>query len=137
MSRHETHIVITGLMGSGKTIVGLAVARGLGLPFSDSDAAIAATTGRTGRQIADTDGVQALHDLEARHLLNALAGVPGVVAAAASVLDNCRCERSLASVKVAFLDVAPPVLAVRLAPKSHRRRLEDPPKAHITGLFLP
>jgi shikimate kinase len=113
-------------MASGKTAVGIEVARALGLSLSDSDVVITAQTGHTGRQIAERDGVEALHDLEARHLLDALGGEPAVVAAAASVLDDPGCLQAIAAVRMVFLDVEPAVLVRRVAAQSHRRPLADP-----------
>ena len=45
------HIVLVGLMGSGKTTVGTLVAGRLGWPLRDSDADIAVREGRTVREI--------------------------------------------------------------------------------------
>ena len=66
------HIVLVGLMGSGKSTVAAALAAALGVPLRDSDADIERDTGLTGRDIAARDGIDALHALEARHLLDAL-----------------------------------------------------------------
>ena len=38
------HVVLVGLMGSGKTTAGRALAKALELPFSDSDALIERST---------------------------------------------------------------------------------------------
>jgi shikimate kinase len=76
-------------MGVGKTTVGRLLARTLGRPFIDGDQQIEEITGRTGREIAATDGVPALHALELSVLLQALEGSSdAVVAAAASVVDR-------------------------------------------------
>ena len=66
------HIVLVGLMGSGKTTVGAALAAALDVPLRDSDADIERERGLRGRDIAERDGIEALHALEARHLLDAL-----------------------------------------------------------------
>ena len=89
------HIVLVGLMGSGKTTVGAALAAALGVPLRDSDADIERDTGLTGRDIAARDGIDALHALEARQLLDAL-DEPGttVITAAASTLDDPACRVS-------------------------------------------
>src|SRR5215204_2035260 len=83
------HIVLVGLMGSGKTTVGAGLAAALGVPHRDSDAEIERDTGLTGRQHAARDGIDALHALEARHLIEALTQ-PGttVISPAASILDD-------------------------------------------------
>ena len=67
------HVVLVGLMGAGKTTVGRRLAARLGWPWHDSDADIEAATGMTVRELRDRDGVDAMHDLEAAQLLQALA----------------------------------------------------------------
>ncbi len=51
MTRAARHVVLVGLMGSGKTTVGRLLAARLGRPLVDSDAVIEGTTGRTVREI--------------------------------------------------------------------------------------
>jgi shikimate kinase len=90
------HWVLLGLMGTGKSVVGEALARHLALPFSDNDAAIAEATGLTAREIRQRLGARLLHDLEARHLLDATeAPTASVVCAAASVIEDARCRTAL------------------------------------------
>jgi shikimate kinase len=117
------HIVLVGLMGSGKTTVGAALAAELGVPHRDSDADIERDTRMTGRQRAARDGIEALHALEARHLLDALAQ-PGttVISPAASVLDDPECQSALRDPRhlVVWLDANPAALAARLQPDDHR-----------------
>ena len=91
------HIVVVGLMGAGKSTTGSALAESLGFPFVDSDADITTLTGRSGLEIADAEGVPALHRLEAAVLLGALAGQqPKVIAAAASVVEDKTVRAALA-----------------------------------------
>lgn len=117
------HIVIVGLMGSGKTTVGAAVATRLHRPHLDSDADLLAETGLTAREIADRDGIDALHRLEAAHLLAALrCRDPIVLSAAASTLEHRDCLAALRApdVLVVWLHAAPAVLASRLRSDDHR-----------------
>jgi shikimate kinase len=86
------HVVVVGLMGSGKTVVGRRLAASLGRPWRDSDREIEAATGLTVRQLRDRDGVDAMHALEARHLLEARAAEPSVINAAASTIDVPGCR---------------------------------------------
>jgi shikimate kinase len=110
-------------MGSGKSTVGAALAAALGVPLRDSDADIERDTGLRGRELAERDGIEALHALEARHLLDALAA-PGtsVIAAAASTVDDPRCRAALRARPhlVVWLQASPAVLAARLEPDDHR-----------------
>lgn len=110
------HVVVLGPMAVGKTTVARALAARLGRPWRDSDADLAAARGITGRQLAQAEGVDALHRWEADHLLAALADpVPSVVAAAASVVDDPRCRAALGPADVVVLSAPPAVLARRMA----------------------
>ena len=125
------HIVLVGLMGSGKTTVGRALAAELGLPFSDSDAAIEHERGATVQELAAELGVEEMHELEARHLLRALAAPePSVIAAAASTIDDPACRAALTApgVRTIWLRAAPDVLAGRFDRQRHRPRFGRAPR---------
>lgn len=119
------HVVVIGLMGAGKTTVAEAVARHRGWPLRDSDADIEAAIGRTGRELAASDGVDALHRWEEQVLLDALAlDDPQVVAAAGWVVESARCREAMArSAVVVWLRVGEDELRRRMAGGRHRRPL--------------
>lgn len=103
-------------MGSGKSTIGHILARQLGCPFVDNDEALEARAGRTARAIADADGADALHALEARALVDALATpAAAVVAAAASVVEQPDALDALRRHDVVYLHAPPAVLAARVA----------------------
>ncbi len=115
------HLVLMGLMGSGKTSVATIVARRLGVPMVDSDASIEAATHETARQLAQHQGADALHEREARQLLTALeSSAPSVIAAAASTIEDERCRRTLASADVVYLRVEASELVERFSSAAHR-----------------
>lgn len=117
------HIVIVGLIGSGKTTLGRALAVRLGRPYADSDAAIEARYGRTARQIADEDGLTRLHELEAEALRVAIdRQEPGVISAAASTIEDPAARVALEGpdIFVIWLRGRPTVLAQRASRGSHR-----------------
>ncbi len=117
------HIVLVGLMGSGKTTVGAALAAALDMPHRDSDTDIERDTGLTGRQHAARDGIDALHTLEARHLLEALERpATSVISTAASIVDDPACRAALLDPRhlVVWLEASPAALAGRLQPDDHR-----------------
>ena len=122
------HVVLTGPMGSGKTVIGAQLARDLCRPFYDSDASIEAAVGLNAREIAERDGVGQLHELEWQFLETALANSEGaVVAAAASVADR---PAQLAQVVDAghllvVLDMNATTLAERRRVGRHRRSLTE------------
>lgn len=120
------HVLIIGMMGVGKTTTGLALAEEIGWPYLDSDADIELLTGSTGREIAERQGVEALHELEAALLLGALArSTPHVITAAASVVENdlVRLAVPRRSV-VGRLDLAVELMLARQATGSHRRAMD-------------
>ena len=63
------HIVLVGMMGAGKSSVGRALAGKLERPLFDSDEMVEARTGRTVREIWQTDGEAAYRLLETEVLV--------------------------------------------------------------------
>jgi len=123
MAQPIAHLVLVGLMGTGKTTTGRILAARLGWPLRDSDAEIEALTGKTVRELRDELGTDAMHDLEAQALLRTLADAgPDVVGAAASVVDREDCLEALRGdrVAVAWLTVAPEIGARRFTTSAHR-----------------
>ena len=128
------HLVLVGLMGTGKTTTGRILADRLGWALRDSDPEIEALTGRTVKELRDELGTDPMHDLEARALLNALAGEgPDVVCGAASVVDREDCLDALRAVgvAVAWLTVSPQTEAKRFASGTHRPWYGDDPRAFL------
>jgi shikimate kinase len=119
------HVVLLGSMGVGKTTLARALGERLGRPVRDNDADLESRTGRTGADIAATEGVEVLHDLEAGLLLDALvAGPPRVIAAAASVVDAEACRTALAGrATTVWLDAPAEALARRRTGGTHRRHV--------------
>ena len=61
-----------GPMGVGKTTTGRALADALGWDYVDSDDDVQHVAGMSGRAYAERHGVTALHELEAKVLIDAL-----------------------------------------------------------------
>lgn len=125
------HVVLVGLMGTGKTTVGRVLARRLGRPFIDSDEQVEARTGRTVREIWSEDGEAAFRRLEAEALREALAAaVPSVIAAAGGVvLDRGNRAMLRNGATVAWLRAEPEELVVRATGDRHRPLLDGDPLA--------
>ncbi len=133
-----THVVLVGMMGSGKTTVGRIVAERLGWPFSDSDELVEARTGRTVRQISYDEGVAAYRVHETQVLLDALAETaPSVIAAAGGVVlsPTNRATLCAADATVVWLKVDPLLLVDRVASAGHRPLLDDDPAGTLQQMF--
>src|SRR5262245_1009332 len=117
------HIVLVGLMGSGKSTVARALAQRLHRPVVDSDAEIEAKTGRTVREIFATDGEAAFRALETESLQAALdSDEPSVIAAAGGVVLSATNRAALraADARVVWLRAEPELLVARVAGGDHR-----------------
>lgn len=116
------HIVVMGAMGSGKTTLGRRLGEALGREFHDSDLSIERRVGRSGREVAETEGVAALHRLEKDVFLEALAeDVPAVIAAAASVIEDAEVRQGMTGAFCIWVTADPRILAERAARGDHRR----------------
>lgn len=129
-------VVVTGLMGAGKTTVATALAARWGRDLHDSDADLLAGTGLTAAQLAAERGADGLHELEARHVLDAVRLDPApVVAAAASVVEVPDCREALAErALVVWLDAAPEELVARQHLGGHRPQYSDDLLAMLRGM---
>jgi shikimate kinase len=124
------HLVLVGMMGSGKTTVGHRLAARLDRPFFDSDEMIEAREGRTVRDIWLEDGEPVYRQMETEVLREALAApVDSVVAAAGGVVLREENRRLLEAPDVftVRLDADPEVLVARVGRQDHRPLLDDDP----------
>jgi shikimate kinase len=127
---NRVHLVLVGMMGSGKTTVGRLAAAALQRPFLDSDEMIEAREGRTVRDIWLEQGEPVYRDLETAVLREALASEePAVVAAAGGVVLREANRRLLESARVCTvrLQADPDVLIERVGRQGHRPLLDDDP----------
>jgi shikimate kinase len=130
--------VLIGMMGSGKTTIGHALAERLGYGFVDSDEVIQARTGRTVREIFASEGEPAFRRLETEALLDALARPePLVVAAAGGVVlaeQNRRALRERAS-RIVWLTAPIAVLSARAETGGHRPLLDHDVAESMARLY--
>lgn len=130
----DQHLVLVGLMGTGKSTVGRMLGERLGRRVVDSDALIEARTGRTVREIFLDEGEEAFRALETEVLLEALAAdEPLVIAAAGGVVLRAEnraafaAARSRGRARVVWLVADPAVLVERVRAGGHRPLLDDDP----------
>jgi shikimate kinase len=121
------HVVLVGLMGSGKTTVGKRLAARLDRHFVDADAALEEITDRTIAQIFEQEGEHGFRDLEADTFEELLEHHEDCVIAAGGGLvlrpeNRSRMIRS--DVTVVFLDAGPAFLASRVEARDHRPLLQ-------------
>jgi shikimate kinase len=124
-------VVLLGMMGSGKSSVGRALADLTGWRFIDNDALVEAATGRTARELLAEDGEAAMRTAEAAALREGLSlPPPAIVATAAgTVLDPGNRDLIAGGGFVVWLHARPEVLAARATGAEHRPWLDGDPVA--------
>lgn len=89
-------IALVGMMGAGKSTVGQALARRLGLSFVDLDIEIEQVAGRSIPEIFEQQGLAAFRGVECQALTRVLARRPaGVLATGGGVLTHERSAQAL------------------------------------------
>jgi shikimate kinase len=124
--RH-VHVLLLGLMGSGKSSVGILVANELGRPFVDSDDIVPLRTGRSTVHLAECDGAERLHDAELKAAHRVLAGRDAVVFAGGAGIVERLAPGDLGRAWAVWLATEPEELATRLAGASARALLGPAP----------
>jgi shikimate kinase len=131
------HILLVGMMGSGKTTVGRALAAALARPHLDSDEQVEAATGRTVPEILERDGEAAFRAAEKTALATAIAsGDARVVSVAGgAVLDPDNRERMRQSGTVVWLRARPETLTDRVGDGAGRPLLAGDVAANLRRLY--
>ena len=124
----DCHVVLIGLMGSGKTTIGRRVADELNRPLIDGDDELSRRTGgRTAADIEAAEGIDRLHELEAEIAVAALQSPqPAVIGPAASVCESPDVRRLLDEPFVVWLTAPPSYLARSARRQSHRPLVDRP-----------
>jgi shikimate kinase len=130
-----THVVLVGLMGSGKSTVGALVAERTGRAFVDVDMVIAQETGKTVRALWEEGGEAAYRHLESEAVLRVLRDdTPSVLAAPGGVVLDPRLRAALTGNLVVWLRTSPTTLAARVRPGDHRPLLGDHPAETLAAM---
>jgi shikimate kinase len=97
--------VFVGVMGAGKSTVGMAVAAELGVPFADTDAIIEERAGKPIPEIFVDDGEPAFRALEREVVASSLETFGGVLALGGGAILDEGTRKLLAGHTVVYLSV--------------------------------
>jgi shikimate kinase len=116
------HVVLVGMMGSGKSTVARLVAASLGRPHVDTDTEVERAAGSSVREIFSTRGEPAFRAEESRVLASVLAApVPSVISVGGgAVLDPRQRDALRRSATVVWLRARPETLARRVGTNAQR-----------------
>ena len=130
-------IVLVGMMGSGKSAVGNALAAQVGLPFRDTDAAIVDASRMSVAEIFARDGEAFFRDRETEVLRRLLAMGPGVLSTGGGVFLRPVNRRAIRAAGTSvWLRASPDLLWSRVKGKTTRPLLmTGDPRATLDGLI--
>ncbi len=120
-------MVLVGLMGSGKSILGKQLASRLSLELVDLDDLIVSQAGKTIPEIFKDEGEEAFRALESKLLAEVLAQDDEKITATGggAILSAENRAMMKQSGRVIWLDASPTVLADRIAGDTNRPLLDD------------
>ena len=121
MTKQARHIVLSGFMGSGKTMVGLKLAQRLQLNHIDTDKVIEIMEGRSITQIFNTEGEDYFRKLESELLASAV-DTPGqiVISTGGGAILAAENRELLKNTQVFFLKASPEVIYERVKDDTSR-----------------
>ena len=131
------NVYLIGMMGSGKTTSGRALAKLLSLPFVDLDDQIVECTGRSINEIFKKEGESYFRNLESRLLNQVSRGAAQVVAPGGGVVLNPANSQQMKNTGlVVYLKTSLNVLWDRVKGKKDRPLLQSPdPKKSLAALY--
>ena len=130
-------VVLIGAPGSGKTSVGKALAKSLGLPFVDSDLMVQERTGKSISNIFMDQGEEVFREFEFEALISALLTPLSVLSLGGGAPITERAQNALleSGVTIVFLDVSLSVAAPRVGFNRDRPLLLGNPRAQWQALY--
>jgi shikimate kinase len=130
-------VVLIGLMGAGKSSVGVRLAEQLGVPFRDSDAEIETAANMTVPEIFEKYGEAHFRDGERKVIARLLSGEPLVLATGGGAFMDPETRVLIAGQAVSvWLKADLELLVQRTAGRSHRPLLnKGDPRKILAGLI--
>jgi len=132
-------IVLIGLMGTGKTTVGRALASRLNLVFRDSDEAVEKTAKTSVREIFENQGEEIFRKLESQALIDLCDARSSIVLAVAGGAIIAQSNRDLLQKNaqcIVWLDAPTPTLISRTGRGKHRPLLDGDPVGSLNKMRL-
>jgi shikimate kinase len=134
-----TRLLLMGMMGSGKTTVGHAVAASTGWPYLDNDELVRRTSGIDTRAVLDVRGVDELRAMESRALQAALELAPPLIASVAGGVVDVPADLELLTnatgAYVVWLRARIDTLVERVGSGEDRPWLQPDPRTALERLY--
>lgn len=130
----RTNIVLVGMPGSGKSTVGVILAKLMAKGFVDTDVLIQTAQGRPLQQIVDTDGYLALRAIEEQIILGLHCRDHVIATGGSAVYSEPAMQHLRTGGSIVFLDVSIATLHSRV-PDFSTRGLARRPDQTLTDLF--
>ena len=126
MAQKPSNLVLIGMPGSGKSTVGVILAKRAGRDFVDTDVLIQTARQRTLQDIVDTDGYLVLRKIEEEVLLDLTVRNHVIATGGSAVYSDRAMQHLKADGLVIFLDADLDTLAARVRDFSTRGLAKKP-----------
>ncbi|MFK8113527.1 MAG: shikimate kinase [Rubripirellula sp.] len=111
----KTHLYLTGYRGTGKTSVGVLLAKALNRPIIDSDQVVSANTGKSIREIFGVGGEAMFRDLETEALQTVSQAEASIISLGGGAVIRDENRKIIqATGECYWLDADPETIAARL-----------------------
>lgn len=114
MAGRKSNVVLIGMPGSGKSTVGVILAKLISLGFTDTDVLIQTSRGRSLQEIVDAEGYMALRKIEEEILLRLDCRNHVIATGGSAVYSHIAMERLKLDGFILFLDVDVATLESRI-----------------------
>ncbi|KPQ29598.1 MAG: shikimate kinase [Marinobacter excellens HL-55] len=133
-AQQSRNLVFIGMPGSGKSTIGVLVAKRLGMGFIDTDLLIQERSGRTLQDIVDHDGYVALRQIEEQVLLGLNVKNQVISTGGSAVYSDSAMNHLKQNGIVVFLDISLDVVVQRIGDYS-LRGISRRPNQTLAELF--